>query len=71
MGFGRALGGFLVDFGVFLGPWALDFECFVLAKRYFSKNRVFHVWVDFFVILGRFGVVLEVILGAKGRPKWL
>ena len=57
--------------GVSLGPWTLDFECFVYARRDFSKFCVFHVWVDFFVILGGFGVVLGVILGAKGRPKWL
>ena len=41
------------------------------ARRYFSKFRFFHVWVDVFVILGGFGMVWEVILGAKGRPKWL
>ena len=29
LGFGRALGGFLVDFEIFLGPWTLDFVCFV------------------------------------------
>ena len=29
LGFGRALGAFLDDFGMFLGPWTLDFECFV------------------------------------------
>ena len=36
-----------------------------------QKFVFFHVWVDFFVILGGFGVVWGVILGAKGRPKWL
>ena len=56
--------------GVF-GPWTLDFECFVSARRYFSKFHFFHVWVYFFVILGGFGVVWGVILGAKGRRKWL
>ena len=56
---------------MFLGPWSLDFECFVYARRDFSKIRFFHVWVDFFVILEGFGVVWGVILGAKGRPKWL
>ena len=29
LGFGRALGAFLVDFVMFLGPWTLDFECLV------------------------------------------
>ena len=29
LGFGSALGVFLVDFDMFLGPWTLDFECFV------------------------------------------
>ena len=66
-----ALGAFLGDFGVFLGPWTLEFECFVYARCYFSKFSFFHVWVDFFVIFGGFGVVWAVILGAKGRPKWL
>ena len=41
------------------------------ARRDFSKIRFFDVWVDFFVILGGFGVVWGVILGAKARPKWL
>ena len=31
----------------------------------------FHVWVDFFVILGGFGVVWGGVLGAKRRPKLL
>ena len=65
LGFGRALGAFLVDFGMFLGPWTLDFECFVWARCYFSKSRVFHVRVHFFVILGGFGVVRGGILRAK------
>ena len=56
---------------VFLGPWTLDFECFVYARCYFSKFSFFHVWVDFFLILGGFGLVLGGILGAKGRPKLL
>ena len=41
-------------------------ETLILKNSFF-----FHVWVDFFVILGGFGVVWGVILGAKGRPKWL
>ena len=57
--------------GMFLGPWGLDLGCFVWARRDFSKFRFFHVWIDLFVILGGFGVVWEVILGAKGRQKWL
>ena len=38
---------------------------------FFNISFFFHVRVDFFVILGGFGVVWGVILGAKGRPKWL
>ena len=29
LGFGSALGVCLVDFGILVGPWTLDFECFV------------------------------------------
>ena len=46
------------------------FELYVFDFHH-TKFVFFHAWVDFFVILGGFGVVWGVILGAKGRPKWL
>ena len=55
----------------FLGSWTVDFECFVYARCYFSKCSFYHDWVDFFMILGGFGLVWGDILGAKERPKLL
>ena len=51
------------------GPLILSVSC--RRDAIFQKFVFVHVWVGFFVILGGFGVVLGVILGAKGRPKWL
>ena len=63
-----ALGAFLECFWD-PGPLILSVSCRRDAN---SQKFVFvHVWVSFFVILEGFGVVLGVILGAKGRPKWL
>ena len=37
--------------GMFLGPWTLDYECFVEARCLFSNFRLFHAWVDILSIL--------------------
>ena len=58
LSFCMALGAFLVDFGMFLGPWTLDFECFVQARCYFSKFRFFMfglIFLWFWKVLGWFG----------------
>ena len=51
------------------GPLILSVSCRRDANL---KKFVFFMFgLTFFVILGGFGVVWGVILGAKGRPKWL
>ena len=51
------------------GPLILSVSCRRDAN--FQKFVFFMFGLTFFVILGGFGVVWGVILGAKGRPKWL
>ena len=42
-----------------------------LSEKFTGSGSIFSISIDLFVILVSFGVVLGVILGAKGRPKWL
>ena len=72
MGFCMVLGAFFSRlWGCFwdLGALILSVSC--RRDAIFQNFVLFHVWVDIFVILGGFGVVWGVILGAKRRPKWL
>ena len=39
--------GFWLTLGMFLGPWTLDFECFVWARCFFSKFRFFMFGLTF------------------------
>ena len=57
--------------GCFWGPGPLILSVSFKRDAIFQNFVFVHVWVDFFVILGGFGVVWGGILGANGRPKLL